>query len=67
MWVFFNFKYVAVANECITTYNKIFLSLYLMDLQVLGCDVLSQESSATVTLFYCITTTNIILFVYNIN
>lgn len=51
MWVFFNFKYVVVANECITTYNKIFLSLYLMDLQVLGCDVLSQESSATVTLF----------------
>lgn len=43
---------MVVANECITTYNEIFLSLNLMDLQVLGCDVLSQESSATVKLFF---------------
>lgn len=30
-------KYVVVADECNTTYNKIFLSLYFMDSQALEC------------------------------
>lgn len=40
-------KYLVVASECNTTYNKIYMYLYLMDLQVLGCCSSSQKDVAT--------------------